>query len=203
MRQFLEKYTKREIPSESGLRKNYLNLCYTQCVNNLREKFDNNHIWLSVDETVDVKGRSIVNVIVGALNCDISTPYLLHSEQADKVNHSTICQIVTKGLSTLWPNGIQFEKLLLFLTDAAPYMKKAGKSLKDLFPSMIHLTCLAHAFHNIAEHVREQFPEADKLISCGKSIFLKSPSRLRVLNNLKPLIPLPPKPVITRWGNMD
>ena len=74
-----------------------------------------------------------MNVIVGALNCDISTPYLLHSEQADKVNHSTICQIVTKGLSTLWPNGIQFEKLLLFLTDAAPYMKKAGKSLKDLF----------------------------------------------------------------------
>ena len=78
----MEKYTKQEIPSESGLRKNYLDLCYTQCVTNVREKFDNNHIWLSVDETV--KGRSIVNVIVGALNCDISTPYLLHSEQATK-----------------------------------------------------------------------------------------------------------------------
>ena len=30
----------------------------------------------------------------------------------------------------LWPNGIKFEDVLLFVTDAAPYIVKAAKTLK-------------------------------------------------------------------------
>ncbi len=90
--------------------------------------------------------------------------------------------------------------MLLLLSDSAPYMKKAGQALQALFPDMTHLTCLAHALHNISEHIRSLFPDVDKLISCGKSVFLKTPSRLRALQELKPLVPLPPKPVLTRWG---
>jgi len=34
------------------------------------------------------------------------------------------------------------ENELLFVSDAAPYMIKAAKSLQLLYPKMIHVTCL-------------------------------------------------------------
>jgi len=44
-------------------------------------------------------------------------------------------------------------------------MLKSGKALIVLYPKMIHLTCLAHAIHRIAETVRDEFPLVDNLIS--------------------------------------
>jgi hypothetical protein len=66
---------------------------------------------------------------------------------------------------------------------------------------MLHITCLAHALHCICEFVRDEFPpDIDKLISLCKKIFLKAPSRVSLYKELYPLLPLPPAPVITRWG---
>lgn len=86
------------------------------------------------------------------------------------------------------------------LTDAARYMKKAGKNLKTSYPNMIHLTCLAHGLHNLCETIREQFNDVDKLIAENKKIFLKAPKRIEKFRENAPGIPLPPKPVLTRWG---
>ena len=72
--------------------------------------------------------------------------------------------------------SIQHENVVLLLSDAVPYMKKAAKVLKVIFPEMIHLTCLAHALHRIAEHARGLFPSVDKLVSNGKKRFFKAPS---------------------------
>ncbi|PSN51684.1 hypothetical protein C0J52_09598 [Blattella germanica] len=102
-------------------------------------------------------------------------------------------------MKLLWPNGAKRENILLFVTDAAPYMIKAGKGLKMLYPKMIHVICLAHAIHRVAEEVRGNYPEVDKLISNVKKIFTKTPLRVQKFKNEAPSLPLPPQPVLTRW----
>jgi len=54
-------------------------------------------------------------------------------------------------MGILWPEGVQHDNVLLFLSDAAPYMVKAGKCINTLYSKCIHLTCLAHAFHRIVK----------------------------------------------------
>ena len=95
---------------------------------------------------------------------------------------------------------MHYDRVLLLITDAAPYMKKAGEVLMVTYPNMIHVTCLCHALHRIAEHVRIAYPNVDKLVANGKKIFLKSPSRMQLYREASPDVPFPPQPVITRWG---
>ncbi|KAF0747616.1 Uncharacterized protein FWK35_00029922, partial [Aphis craccivora] len=92
------------------------------------------------------------------------------------------------------------ENILLFLSDAAPYMVKAGKTLKIFNPKMEHITCVAHALHRVCEEIRLQFPKVDKLISNMKKNFLKAPSRVQIFRSIAPNISLPPEPKLTRWG---
>ena len=126
--------------------------------------------------------------------------FLLTSEVLQATNGTTIAQLFIKSMSLLWPDGVEYDKVLLLVTDAAPYMKKAAKALKTLFPKMTHITRLAHALHRIAEEIRRIFPEVDKLISNCKKVFLKSPSRCEVFREHAPMLALPPRPIITRWG---
>ena len=89
--------------------------------------------------------------------------------------------------------------MLLFVSDAAPYMIKAAKALQLLYPKMIHVTCLARALH-IAEEVRGSQPEVDKLIANEKKIFIKSPLRVQKFKEEAPTLPLPPQPTVACWG---
>lgn len=73
----------------------------------------------------------------------------------------------------LFQTGVQYDKVLLVLTDAASYMLKAMESLQVLFPKMLHLTCLSHGLHRVAEFVRTKFTEVNQLISKTKAIFVK------------------------------
>ncbi|KAJ4440544.1 hypothetical protein ANN_08685 [Periplaneta americana] len=84
--------------------------------------------------------------------------------------------------------------------DAAPYMMKAAASLSALYPKIVHVTCLEHALHRVAEEVLANFPEVDKLIGCVKKVFLKAPSRISAFKTEAPEIQLPFSPVLTRWG---
>jgi hypothetical protein len=63
----LEKYTTHPIPTESSLRKNYLASCYEDTINRIRNSVGKNKIWVSIDETSDVDGRFVANVVVGTL----------------------------------------------------------------------------------------------------------------------------------------
>lgn len=198
---FLEKYTKKSVPTESTLRKNYLSRCYEDTLNRIRHSVADNKIWISIDETMDAAGRYIGNVIIGTLHADQpGNIFLLTSEVLERTNHSSIAILFDNALKILWKDEIKRENVLLFVTDAAPYMVKAAEALKMFYPKMIHLTCLAHGLHRVAEEIRQNFPEVDKLISNVKKIFLKAPSRVATFKELAPLTPLPPQPVITRWG---
>ena len=79
-------------------------------------------------------------------------------------------------------------------------MIRAGKDLTPFFPNMIHVTCFAHGLHRVCEMVREMFKEVNSLIATVKKIFLKAPSRVVTWKEIHPNLPLPPEPVLTRWG---
>lgn len=95
--------------------------------------------------------------------------------------------------------GIEYNRVLLAVTDAAPYMKKAMSGLSILYPKMVHLTCFAHALHRLAEFIRSKFENVNQLISELKMVFLKSPARRRMFLEKSNGVLLPPKPIITRW----
>ena len=145
--------------------------------------------------------RYVACVIVGSLSkYGPSKPYMLHFAQLEKANHTTIAQLFQNALLVLWPSGILYDKVWLFLTDAAAYMRKAAKGLSVMFPRLIHSTCLAHGLHNVAYFLRVQFPMLNKLIATVKSVFVKAPNRVALFKELAPNVPLPPEPVVTRWG---
>ena len=131
---------------------------------------------MSIDETTDISGRFVANVVVGILKDDQPRDiFLLACEVLEKVNNSSIAVVFDNAMNLLWPNKVERENVLLFLTDATPYMVKAAKGLQVLYPKMIHATCLAHALHRVAEEVRESYFDVDKLIANGKKIFVKAP----------------------------
>ncbi|KAE9521868.1 hypothetical protein AGLY_017750 [Aphis glycines] len=188
-RTFLEKYTGKSIPMGATLRKGYIDDIFNSTLDNMKMEIQQNKIWVSINETCDVEGRFIANVIVGILRPDCpGRIFLLHSEQLDKANHSTICKLFDKAMGIIWP-------------DAAPYMVKAGTVLKNFYTKMIHVTCCAHSLHRIAEQIRGQFGTVDELISDMKKIFRKAPYRVEMFKLEAPGIKLPPEPIITRWGS--
>jgi histone deacetylase complex regulatory component SIN3 len=65
-------------------------------------------------------------------------------------------------------------------------MVKAGAAIKVFYPKLLHLTCLAHSFHRVAETVRFQFPDIDQLIATVKKVFLKAPNRVEIFKTNYP-----------------
>jgi len=151
-KQFLIKYTGQNIPDQTTLRKVNVDHCYQEVLNEIRQKVAGKKIWVSIDETTDAEGRFIASVIIGTLLLDRPGEiFLFNLEQLQKTNHSTICSLFENSLYLLWPDGIRRNDVLLFLSDAAPYMVKAGDTLKVLYTKMVHVTCTSHGLHRVAE----------------------------------------------------
>ncbi|PNF19043.1 hypothetical protein B7P43_G11713 [Cryptotermes secundus] len=166
----------------------------------IRNKVHWKKIFVSIDETCDTDACYEANVINGTL--EIGGPgevFLLRSEVLKSINHSTICKLFDRSMFLLWPEGIRHDDVLLFVTDAAPYIVKAGKSIKSFYTKLVHVTCLAHALHRMTEEVRSEFLQVDALVSRTKKIFIKAPARKIHFKAAAPGVPLPPEPIITRW----
>jgi hypothetical protein len=90
-REFLEKYTSKHIPDESLLRKNYLSHCYNMNLFNIKNELSDNNIWFAVDETADINGRYVANLLVGVLKSNhLTRSFLLKCKVLEKTNHSTV-----------------------------------------------------------------------------------------------------------------
>ncbi|KAL4120274.1 hypothetical protein QTP88_012996 [Uroleucon formosanum] len=197
-RNFLETYTGKEIPTEATLRQGYVDDLYDETVEKIKSEILNKKVWVSIDETTDIEGRYIANVVVGTLELDKpGKQFLVNCKELEKTNFSTISKLFDDSIQLM---GIQRDNVLLFLSDAAPYMVKSGEMLKALYSKMIHVTCAAHGLHRVAEEIRGQFKSVDKLIASVKKTFRKAPSRVQIFKSKAPEISLPPEPVITRWG---
>lgn len=200
LKKFLETWTSQHIPSPTTLRETYVPTLYEETLEEIRSSIGNSKIWVSIDETTDSCGRYVANVIVGKLSEERASPsHLLMCETLQRTNSTTIAQLFCRAMTFLWRGDIQHDRVLVFVTDAAAYMKKAFESLGVLFPKMCHVTCVAHGIHRVAEEIRRVFPEVDLLISSVKEIYRKAPSRVLSFQNAL-TIPLPPSPIVTRWG---
>lgn len=173
-------------------------------MNNIRKFIQNQYIWISIDETTDSTGKNITNVILGVLSSDEETSkkkkrFLIHTAELNKTNHMTIARLFDDAIKILDPN---FNKnlILLFVTDAAPYMVKAGKSIVVFYPKMLHVTCIAHGLRRLCERIRDSYENVNKVISNVKKVFLKAPNRVDIFKEMYPDLSLPPEPIITRWG---
>jgi len=94
LRDFLERHAGHSIPDKSTLRKNYIPQCYDDTIRIIREGVRGKKIFVSIEETSDVEGRHIANVIVGTMVTDgPGEIFLLATESLDSINHSTICRL--------------------------------------------------------------------------------------------------------------
>lgn len=202
IRKLFEEYTDYQVPSETVLRSKHLKNVYNDCMDNIRAKLKNQFIWVSVDETIDATGRNVANVIVGALSSDKeigSEKFLLHTAALEKTNYSIIDRLFDDAIKNL---DVNFNKnyVLLFVTDAAPYMVKAAKAIAAFYPKVTHVTCIAHGLHRLCECIRNLYENVNKAIAHVKKVFLKAPCRVELFKQMFPDLALPPEPITTRWG---
>jgi hypothetical protein len=201
LKRFLQKYTNRPVPDESTLRKNYVPNCYNIVMKSIENRVSNNYLWVSADETTDILGRCVTNIIIRTLHPTLPyTPYLTATKVSTRINAEIMSTFINESLNSVLKSDRNCQNTILFISDAAAYMIKTGKLLKAQYPNMSHITCIAHALHRICEYIRDEYPDVDKLISLVKKIFLKAPHRISLYKEKMPHLPLPPNPVITRWG---
>ena len=153
-------------------------------------------IFLIVDEA-EVAKQKYTSLLVGSLDAPNQT-FLVNCHPLDSgrnVNSSNILHTVNDTLRQL---EIKRENFSLFLTDAARYMSSAGKTLKELYPSLMHVTCVAHLLHNCAMRVRAHFKNIDEVIATIKATTIKNKDRKKDFHDAG--LPSPPDPVITRWA---
>ena len=77
-------------------------------------------------------------------------------------------------------------------------MSSAGKTLKELCPSLMHVTCVAHLLHNCVVRVRAHFKNIDEVIATIKAATIKNKDRKKDFHDAG--LPSPPDLVITRWA---
>ena len=147
----MEKWTKKSMPSQSTLRKSYLQYEYIQNINRIKAAAANNDIYIMIDETTDTRGLGVAAVLVGILgdNTDFEKPQLFNAVELEGKEAVVIAQIVTTAVMEIYGTQDCYGKLRLLITDAASNMIKAGSDLKNIFPNMLHVTCMAHGVQRV------------------------------------------------------
>ena len=161
---------------------------------------------MHVNYLLDNCDRSVANVLIGKLDGKMyHPPHLVTCEFMEAPpNNESITTLIEESLDNLGILGIgRAQDRNLFkalLSDAAAYMVKTGKNLKECYQSLIHITCLVHALHRVCEQVRAMLSKLNKLITTVKQIYRKSPKRMAEWKAAYSKVPLPPRPILTRWG---
>ena len=68
-------------------------------------------------------------------------------------------------MSFLYTQGIEYDKILLYVTDGAAYMKKSFSLLSPYFANLIYVNCFSHNLHTLCEFTRKQLSNVDYLIT--------------------------------------
>ena len=106
----------------------------------IQELLRDKNIFLIVDEA-EIAKQKYISVLVGSLDAPDQT-FLVDCHPLDSgsnVSSSISLHTVDEILRQL---EIKRENFSLFLTDAARYMSLAGKTLKELYPVLMHVTCV-------------------------------------------------------------
>ena len=134
-------------------------------------------------DEAEVAKQKYINVLVGSLDTPNETFLIeyLPLESSSNVNSSIILHTVDDVLRQL---GTKRENFALLLTDAAGYMSLAGKKLKELYPTLMHVTCIAHLLHNCAMRVRAYLKNIDDVVATIKAATIKNKDRKMIFVKL-------------------
>ena len=120
-------------------------------------------------DEAEVAKQKYISVLVGSLDAPNQT-FLVNCHPLDSVRNvnsrlTAVAIILHTVDDILRQLEIKRENFSLFLTDAAWYMSSAGKTLKELYPSLMHVTCVTHLLHNCAMLVRAHFKNIHEVIA--------------------------------------
>lgn len=149
-----------------------------------------------IDETQDILKRKVVNTIVVPLTGKSERPLLYDTEFVDSANKASLSAIVNRVAMSISSDSSLFK---LLVTDQCRTNIAVGRDLKVFYKDFLHITCLAHGVHLLCETIREHFDKANTFVSHMKNVMSNSRARVERYRELTGE-PLPPKPVVTRWG---
>ena len=200
IKRLFEVHCNKRLYDRRHLTNKYIPTLFEECIDEVRKFIGNSPVYFIIDESPDIKHRSVVNVLVGALNGTYSKPFLLKVEMFDcSVDNALIAQVLINSCNRLWSGDIHYERVYFIISDAASYMKKAfNDHWKTLFPNSIHITCLAHAIHNLCDTIRTHYDLVNTFVTKVKDLLSHSRSARTSIYEIIGF--LPPKAVITRWG---
>lgn len=143
MKTYLQKYTGKSVPDESTLRKSYLQPLHEEKLKQIRQVVAENPVYFILDETTDRQNRYVLNILVAPLNGQQVKPMLLKTYFLNKTDNASVMQSFNNACVVLWPEGIEYDRVWLVLTDQASYMLLAIANLKPMYSNLKHVTCIA------------------------------------------------------------
>ena len=145
------------LSSETAARASIARLA-SQKEENIRVLLGDKKVFLIVD-VAEVDKQKYINVQVGSLDTRNETFLIecLLLESSSNVNSSIILRTVDDVLRQLGTERLKRENFALFLTDAAWYMSLAGKTLTELYPTLMHVNGIARLQHNCMRYASLYF----------------------------------------------
>ena len=202
LRAFLESQMKYKIKHPSTYRRRISSLA-ADVIAKVKEKVADNDVFFVIDETPDCRARNVVNLLVGVMNGQPTKPMLLIVSFPEDVNNKTIQELVYDACNILWEKQNRYPRLHLILSDQAKYMTLAVKKMKEqdiVFPHLHHISCLLHAVDLVCFQIMVDSQTVNSFLVEEKHFFKNSGKRKRIFKT-ETQLPLPPFPVITRWGS--
>ncbi|KAI4460321.1 hypothetical protein MML48_6g00006374 [Holotrichia oblita] len=186
--------SKRKLPGRSTLQ-TYVPFVQEEIKKKIKSELGNKPLWLCVDEMIDIKKNSIVNVIARSLDPHkSSSSILLASKRLENCTSESVSNLI---LDTLGKFQLSTNQVLILLTNGGNIMRCVGYTLKQDCSNMLHLTCKIHALHLVAETIRQCYPDVDVLIANMKVVFRKYIEEFR---KQCARTPEPPRSIVTHNG---
>lgn len=184
------------LPSAKTIREKYIDPFYQETMNEIKGKLKDKKVYIILDESRDIGKRNVLNILIGCLDGTKDKPMLAAVHFIDRTDATNVSQAL---ICTIQELEIPLNDILLVVTDQAPYMVLCFNTMKILLPNMHHVTCIVHSLHRVAEKVRDLCPAVDNFLGIMKVVFSRSCDRRDIWKDVTEL-PLPPEPILTRWG---
>lgn len=114
--QFMKRYVRRPLFDARTLCTIYISKVHNRIVEQIRDEVDDSLLYVSIDETTDAQMRCVFHAIVLPLYLhETGTPRLLNKDCYQVGNGKNVVEFLNNSLRILWPNGIQYNKVLLFV----------------------------------------------------------------------------------------
>ena len=157
------------------------------------EYFHNTSIFLVIDES-EIRKTKHFNVLAATID-NPNMIFLIDCVQLTHNINSTI--VINLILKSIEQYNIHLNQIIMIISDAASYMKKAINDLNRNCHNILHVKCLAHLVHNCAMRIRGFYKNVDLLIASVKMITIKNRTTMSLFSG----IGIPPAVIVTRWSS--